>query len=85
MGWNDLQITRSHPVTEGIISGSHAYFVHSYHYRVDDPAQRVAHVDYGTDITAIIAHDNMVGMQFHPEKSQITGLRMIGNFLSWKP
>lgn len=85
MGWNDLQITNPHPVTDGIESGNHAYFVHSYHFRVDDPAQRVAYVDYGTDITAIIARDNMVGMQFHPEKSQATGLRMIGNFLNWKP
>ena len=85
MGWNDLQITNPHPVTDGIDSGNHAYFVHSYHYRVDDLGQRVAHVDYGTDIAAIIARDNMVGMQFHPEKSQSTGLRMIGNFLNWNP
>lgn len=85
MGWNNLEITHAHAVTAGITSGSHAYFVHSYHFRVENPQERIAHVDYGTDITAIVARDNMVGMQFHPEKSQHTGLRMIGNFLGWTP
>ncbi len=84
-GWNNLEMERPHPVIGGIESGSHAYFVHSYHFRVIDPAHRVARVDHGADITAIIARDNMVGMQFHPEKSQSTGLRMIGNFLNWSP
>ncbi len=88
MGWNDLVLSgagQAHPVLDGIKTGDHAYFVHSYHFRVDDPAQRLAHVDYGTDITAIIGRDTMVGMQFHPEKSQANGLRMIGNFLRWAP
>lgn len=85
MGWNDLQIEGAHPVFDGIRSGQHAYFVHSYQFHVDDPAQRLAHVDYGGAVTAVIGRDTMLGMQFHPEKSQDTGLRMIGNFLKWRP
>ena len=85
MGWNDLVFDQAHPVVEGIDSGRHAYFVHSYHFRVADPAHLVAHADYGQNVTAIIARDNMVGMQFHPEKSQATGLAMIANFLRWTP
>lgn len=85
MGWNDLVIDRPHPVLAGVETGEHAYFVHSYHMKVDDPAQLLAHVDYGGPITAIVGRDNVVGMQFHPEKSQSAGLRMIGNFLDWRP
>jgi imidazole glycerol-phosphate synthase subunit HisH len=85
MGWNDLVIDHPHPVLAGISTGDHAYFVHSYQMRVDDPAQRLAHCDYAGDITAIIGRDNMVGTQFHPEKSQATGLRLIANFLQWRP
>ena len=88
MGWNDLVLTDEatrHPVLAGIETGNHAYFVHSYSFRVADPAHRLAHVDYGGDITAVVGRDNMIGMQFHPEKSQTTGLRMIANFLSWAP
>ncbi|UWQ40272.1 imidazole glycerol phosphate synthase subunit HisH [Leisingera aquaemixtae] len=85
MGWNDLVIDQAHPVFDGIESGDHVYFVHSYHFRVANPAERLAHVDYAGDVTAVIGRDTMVGMQFHPEKSQATGLRMIGNFLTWKP
>jgi imidazole glycerol-phosphate synthase subunit HisH len=85
MGWNDLVIDHPHPVLEGITTGDHAYFVHSYHFRVTDPAHRLAHCDYGGDITAIVGRDNIVGTQFHPEKSQAAGLRLIANFLSWKP
>lgn len=85
MGWNDLIMGAAHPVLDGLKTGDHAYFVHSYHFRVDNPAHRLAHVDYGDEITAIIARDNIVGMQFHPEKSQANGLRMIGNFLGWTP
>ncbi|MEW2913217.1 imidazole glycerol phosphate synthase subunit HisH [Leisingera sp. JC11] len=85
MGWNDLVIDHAHPVFDGIQSGDHVYFVHSYHFRVASPAERLAHVDYAGDVTAVIGRDTMVGMQFHPEKSQTTGLRMIGNFLTWKP
>ena len=85
MGWNDLVIDHPHPVLAGLSTGDHAYFVHSYHFRVDNPRERLAHVDYGTDITAIIGRDNIVGTQFHPEKSQTAGLRLIANFLAWKP
>ncbi|UWQ44525.1 imidazole glycerol phosphate synthase subunit HisH [Leisingera aquaemixtae] len=85
MGWNDLVIDHVHPVFDGIQSGDHVYFVHSYHFRVANPAERLAHVDYAGDVTAVIGRDTMIGMQFHPEKSQATGLRMIGNFLTWKP
>ena len=85
MGWNDLVIDHPHPIFDGIATGNHAYFVHSYHFRVSDPAHLLAHVDYGGAITAVVGRDNMVGTQFHPEKSQATGLRMIANFLNWKP
>lgn len=88
MGWNDLILdpgASAHPVLDGIASGDHAYFVHSYHFRVSDPAQRLAHVDYAGDVTAIVGRDTIIGTQFHPEKSQKAGLRLIGNFLSWKP
>ena len=85
MGWNDLVLESDHPVFAGVKSGDHAYFVHSYHFRVTDPAQRLAYVDYGQEVTAVIGRDTMIGMQFHPEKSQDVGLRMIGNFLTWTP
>ncbi len=85
MGWNDLVIDRTHPVLDGIETGHHAYFVHSYHFRVSDPAERLAHCDYGGDITAIVGRDTIIGTQFHPEKSQATGLRLIANFLTWAP
>lgn len=85
MGWNDLVIETPHPVLDGIKTGDHAYFVHSYAMNVANPDERLAHVDYAGDITAIVGRDNIIGMQFHPEKSQDTGLRMIGNFLRWRP
>ncbi|WP_170454570.1 imidazole glycerol phosphate synthase subunit HisH [Ruegeria arenilitoris] len=85
MGWNDLVIESEHPVFNGVASGDHVYFVHSYHFRVANPAQRLAHVDYRGPVTAVIGRDTMIGMQFHPEKSQDVGLRMIGNFLTWAP
>jgi glutamine amidotransferase len=85
MGWNDLVIDHPHPVLDGIGTGEHAYFVHSYHMRVRHSAERLAHCDYGGEITAIVGRDTMVGMQFHPEKSQAAGLRLIANFLSWRP
>jgi len=88
MGWNDLILSpqgQAHPVLAGLQTGDHTYFVHSYHFRVADSAHRLAHVEYGGEITAIIGRDTMVGMQFHPEKSQANGLRLIGNFLRWNP
>lgn len=85
MGWNDLVIDRSHPVLEGIATGDHAYFVHSWQFQVADPAHLLAHVDYGGPVTAVVGRDNIVGTQFHPEKSQAVGLRLIANFLRWNP
>ena len=85
MGWNDLVIDQTHPVLEGIATGAHAYFVHSYHMEMRDPAHRLAHCDYGGDVTAIVGHANVIGTQFHPEKSQEAGLRLIANFLNWAP
>ncbi|MEL6467748.1 MAG: imidazole glycerol phosphate synthase subunit HisH [Pseudomonadota bacterium] len=85
MGWNDLVLDHPHPVFDGVASGDHTYFVHSYHFDVADPALRLAHVDYGGAVTAVVGRDTMLGMQFHPEKSQDVGLRMIRNFLTWAP
>ncbi len=85
MGWNNLVVDQPHPVLDGIASGDHAYFVHSYAMDVANPKERLAHVDYAGDVTAIIGRDTMIGTQFHPEKSQEAGLRMIGNFLRWAP
>ncbi len=85
MGWNDIVVESAHPVLDGIQTGDHAYFVHSYHFRVADPAHRLAFCDYGTPITAIVGRDTIVGTQFHPEKSQAAGLRLIANFLRWTP
>ena len=85
MGWNALSIAAAHPVLAGIASGDHAYFVHSYHLVPDDADHRIASVDHGGVVTAAVARDNLVGTQFHPEKSQATGLRLIPNFLAWRP
>lgn len=85
MGWNDLNIRVQHPLFDGISTGDHAYFVHSYHLEPSNPAHLMATVDYGGPVTAMVARDNMAGTQFHPEKSQKTGLQLIANFLTWKP
>ena len=85
MGWNDLVLDNPHAVLEGVKTGDHAYFVHSYKFEVANAVDRLAHVEYGGDVTAIIGRNNMLGMQFHPEKSQSAGLRLISNFLTWMP
>jgi glutamine amidotransferase len=88
MGWNTLNERRHHPVLDGIAlgpSGLHGYFVHSYHLKTSDPASLVADADYGGPVTAIVARDSAVGTQFHPEKSQHLGLKLIANFLKWTP
>ena len=85
MGWNDLVIDAPHPVLEGIASGDHAYFVHSYQMQVDDASQLLAHCDYGGPVTAIVGTGTMVGTQFHTQKSQSAGLRLIANWLKWMP
>lgn len=85
MGWNDLVIDHAHPALAGIQNGQHAYFVHSYQFRLDDAAHLVAHVDYGGKVSAIVGRDNILGTQFHPEKSQAMGLQLIAGFLRWRP
>ena len=85
MGWNDLVIAQAHPVLDGLATGDHAYFVHSYQLATSRADERIAHVDYGGAVTAIVGRDTMIGTQFHPEKSQATGLRLIANFLRWTP
>ena len=85
MGWNTLTVDAPHPVLEGIRTGDHAYFVHSYHLHARYPEQRLAHTVHGEEIAAVVGRLNMVGTQFHPEKSQATGLRLIANFLRWAP
>jgi imidazole glycerol-phosphate synthase subunit HisH len=86
MGWNDLIVgLPAHPLLADIAPGAHAYFVHSYGFRPRDPATVLATVDYGCAVVAVIGRDNLVGTQFHPEKSQATGLRLIANFLRWRP
>jgi glutamine amidotransferase len=85
MGWNELSFTRPHPLLAGIESGAHAYFVHSYEFRARDAADAIATTDYGGAITAMIGRDNIAGTQFHPEKSQAVGLKLLANFLKWQP
>lgn len=88
MGWNTLDESAHHPLLEGIEvgeRGQHAYFVHSYHLAAANEADVVARTDYGGPVTAIVGRENMVGTQFHPEKSQKLGLKLISNFLRWTP
>jgi glutamine amidotransferase len=88
MGWNTIEAHRPHPLLDGIPlgpAGLHAYFVHSYHLQIEDPADLVADCDYGGPVTALVGRGNYAGTQFHPEKSQKLGLALIANFLRWKP
>ncbi len=88
IGWNTLNVANDHPLLEGIKTGPeglHAYFVHSYHIANGSSEELIATTDYGGAVTAIVGRDNMVGTQFHPEKSQKLGLALITNFLKWKP
>lgn len=88
MGWNTLQERRPHPLLDGIPTGPdglHAYFVHSYALSPAEPDDVVASADYGGAVTAMVARGTIAGTQFHPEKSQTLGLRLIGNFLRWRP
>ena len=88
MGWNTLDVVTPHKLLDDIATGRdglHAYFVHSYHFVTKDEANIVARTDYGGPLTAFVAKDNMAGTQFHPEKSQTLGLKLIANFLSWAP
>ena len=88
MGWNTLDVVHSHALLSGIPSGPsglHAYFVHSYALEATHAEDVVATADYGGPITALVARENVAGVQFHPEKSQALGLKLISNFLSWRP
>jgi glutamine amidotransferase len=88
MGWNTLSFTQPHALLEGIPDGDaglHAYFVHSYHLATDEPGTLYATAGYGQAVTACVGRDNMFGTQFHPEKSQTLGLKLIENFLRWTP
>jgi len=85
MGWNTLDLAQDHPVLSGLEGQAHAYFVHSYEMRPERPADVLARTDYGGPMAAVIGRDTMVGTQFHPEKSQKTGLQFIANFLEWRP
>jgi imidazole glycerol-phosphate synthase subunit HisH len=85
MGWNELDALKPHALLEGIAARDHAYFVHSFQLKASRPETVLALTDYGGPITAVVGRDNLAGTQFHPEKSQATGLRLIGNFLRWKP
>jgi len=85
IGWNALSDLADHPVLAGIAAGDHAYFVHSYHLAAEDPAHVLASATHGQSFAAIVGRETMVGTQFHPEKSQTTGLRLIANFLAWAP
>ncbi|MBB2793238.1 UNVERIFIED_ORG: glutamine amidotransferase [Rhizobium pisi] len=88
IGWNTLDLKREHPLFDGIATGAqglHAYFVHSYHLAAENAGDVIATVDYGGPMTALVGRDNMVGAQFHPEKSQKLGLALIANFLRWNP
>lgn len=88
MGWNTLNVVNPHPLLSGVETGEnglHAYFVHSYHLHATGREDVVAETDYGGPVTAMVARDNLAGTQFHPEKSQTLGLKLIGNFLKWSP
>ncbi|MBB4954716.1 glutamine amidotransferase [Agrobacterium vitis] len=86
IGWNTLTLNRPHPLFDGIPTGEnglHAYFVHSYHLAAEKPEDVIATTNYGGAMTAFVGRDNKVGAQFHPEKSQTLGLKLISNFLTW--
>lgn len=86
MGWNELDLLQGgHPLLEGLVAGDHAYFVHSYHFRPRTPGAVLAEVTYGETVAAMVTEENIAGTQFHPEKSQRVGLRILSNFLTWKP
>ena len=86
IGWNDLQAPPDlHPVLDGLGAGADVYFVHSYHFVAERAADVLARADYGGPVVAAIGRDNMVGVQFHPEKSQAVGLKLLANFLEWHP
>jgi len=86
MGWNELEVNGvNHPVLYGLNDGDHAYFVHSFSMQCAEKNHALATTNYGRDIVAIVGRDNLIGTQFHPEKSQETGRVVLRNFLNWRP
>jgi glutamine amidotransferase len=85
MGWNELDQRRPHALLAGIRPAAHVYFVHGYALAPADPRDLLATTEYGGPVTAMVGRDNIAGTQFHPEKSQDTGLTLIANFLRWRP
>lgn len=87
MGWNTLRVTQAHPVIAHVATAAepHAYFVHSYALRAARRSDVLAETDYGAAIAAVVGRDNMIGTQFHPEKSQAVGLALLQNFVRWRP
>jgi len=85
MGWNEVWQAHRHPVWEGVADGSRFYFVHSYYPQPADGALTAANCAYGVNFTCAIARDNIFAVQFHPEKSQTSGLRLLSNFVQWRP
>ena len=85
MGWNNLFFKNSHPLFNGITTDDHFYFVHSYEFIACKEDDVVATTSHGKNIVAAIAKDNIIGLQFHPEKTQNPGLKIIRNFLKWDP
>ena len=85
MGWNALELARAHPLFEGEPVGAHMYFTHSFALKPANPGDVVASADHGGLLVAAVARDNVAGVQFHPEKSQAAGLKLLANFLEWRP
>jgi glutamine amidotransferase len=85
MGWNEIEQVAHHPIFESLEPGANAYYVHSFEMKPTDPATLLATTNYGGAVTAAIGRDNLVGTQFHPEKSQAVGLKILSNFLNWTP
>ncbi|MDI3305670.1 MAG: imidazole glycerol phosphate synthase subunit HisH [Acetobacteraceae bacterium] len=86
MGWNTLDfLAVGHPLLDGIRPGEHAYFVHSYALRGYAEEEILATTEYGGRVVAMVGHGNVAGTQFHVEKSQAVGLRILANFLRWEP
>jgi len=85
MGWNEIKKAQSHPLLEGIPDKAHAYFVHSFQLKPVLPDDLIATTDYGGPLTAMVGNENIAGTQFHPEKSQAIGIKLLENFLTWRP
>jgi glutamine amidotransferase len=85
MGWNEIELAQNHPIFSGLEPGANVYYVHSFELKPSNRTHLLATTNYGGAVTAAIGRDNLVGTQFHPEKSQAVGLQMLANFLNWTP